>query len=263
MWAKRVWWRGTRTARGNTISEEHPLAGPRGKPTARAVGRATEALQRLDTSDSALAHQFCVSWHNVWDASRQRPRDASASRAACQGECARRRRDVSSHIVTPGSKRRHWIPSPGTRTRSATNCPKPSLFRTPFVVKRGSAMVDEVRRRVQQCQRCATGRKGDPLYGIRRPLQIDTAPTPHRQTIRPAGRETHLGDPDYEVTLAWQCYQKLRHIYHARAERGRDLVNEVIASFSTCRSRKSPPLPHTQAMEERDLGLFRHERRLE
>jgi transposase len=34
--------------------------------------------------------------------------------------------------------------------------------------------------------------------------------------------------------LAWQCYQKLRHIYHANPARGRELVNEVIASFPSC-----------------------------
>ncbi|WP_306637160.1 MULTISPECIES: transposase [Micrococcaceae] len=40
------------------------------------------------------------------------------------------------------------------------------------VVKLGSAMVDEVRRRVQQDTLGRRGRKGDPLYGIRRTLQI-------------------------------------------------------------------------------------------
>jgi len=34
--------------------------------------------------------------------------------------------------------------------------------------------------------------------------------------------------------LAWQCYQKLRNIYHARPEHGRALVAEVIGSFPTC-----------------------------
>ncbi|MEW1856874.1 transposase [Pseudarthrobacter oxydans] len=40
------------------------------------------------------------------------------------------------------------------------------------VVKLGSAMVDEVRRRVQQDTLQHRGRKGDPLYSIRRTLQI-------------------------------------------------------------------------------------------
>jgi hypothetical protein len=42
------------------------------------------------------------------------------------------------------------------------------------------------------------------------------------------------GDSDHEVTLAWQCYQKLRNIYHARPQKGRELVAEVISSFPSC-----------------------------
>ncbi|QYF89904.1 transposase family protein [Arthrobacter sp. PAMC25284] len=44
-----------------TFSEEHPLAGPRTKLTARAVNWATDARQHFDTSASALAHQLGVS----------------------------------------------------------------------------------------------------------------------------------------------------------------------------------------------------------
>jgi transposase len=40
------------------------------------------------------------------------------------------------------------------------------------VVKLGSAMVDGVRRRIQQDTLGHRDRKGDPLYGIRRTLQI-------------------------------------------------------------------------------------------
>ncbi|MGO4188601.1 hypothetical protein [Pseudarthrobacter sp. TAF60_1] len=35
-----------------------------------------------------------------------------------------------------------------------------------------------------------------------------------------------IGDLDHEVALPWQCYQKLRNIYHAKAGTGRELVNE-------------------------------------
>jgi transposase len=101
------------------------------------------------------------------------------------------------------------------------------------VVKLGSAMVDEVRRRVQQDTLGHRGRKGDPLYGIRRTLQIGAEHLSEKQSARLDAKLT-VGDPDHEVTLTWQCYQKLRNIYHARPERGRELVNEVIASFPTC-----------------------------
>ncbi|MET3946369.1 ISL3 family transposase [Arthrobacter sp. AL08] len=104
------------------------------------------------------------------------------------------------------------------------------------VVKLGSAMVDEVRRRVQQDTLGHRGRKGDPLYGIRRTLQIGAEHLTEKQASR-LDAKLSAGDPDHEVTLAWQCYQKLRNIYHARPEHGRALVAEVIASFLTC------PLP--------------------
>ena len=34
--------------------------------------------------------------------------------------------------------------------------------------------------------------------------------------------------------MAWQCYQKLRAVYHARPDQGRRLVAEVLAAFPTC-----------------------------
>jgi transposase len=42
------------------------------------------------------------------------------------------------------------------------------------------------------------------------------------------------GDPDGEVNLAWQCYQQLRSIYHSSAAKGRQIAEQVIASFPTC-----------------------------
>ena len=43
------------------------------------------------------------------------------------------------------------------------------------------------------------------------------------------------GDPDHEVTIAWQCYQQLRSIYHAATPAdGRRIAEKVIASFPTC-----------------------------
>lgn len=79
------------------------------------------------------------------------------------------------------------------------------------VVKLGSAMVDEVRRRVQQDTLGHRGRKGDPLHGIRRTLQIGAEHLTDKQAARLDAKLT-AGDPDHEVTLAWQSYQKLRNI---------------------------------------------------
>lgn len=52
------------------------------------------------------------------------------------------------------------------------------------VVKLGSAMVDEVRRRVQQDTLGHRGRKGDPLYAIRRTLQIGAEHLTDKQSAR-------------------------------------------------------------------------------
>jgi transposase len=101
------------------------------------------------------------------------------------------------------------------------------------VMKLGSAMVDEVRRRVQQDTLGHRGRKGDPLFRVRRTLQIGAEHLTDKQVARLDAKLT-AGDPGHEVTLAWQYYQKLRNIYHARQERGRELAAEVIASFPTC-----------------------------
>jgi transposase len=70
LWAKRIWRCPETDCPRTTFTEEHPLAGPRAKLTARAVTWATDALARFDTSVSALAHQLGVSWHTVWDAVR-------------------------------------------------------------------------------------------------------------------------------------------------------------------------------------------------
>ena len=68
LWSKRVRRCPDPGCPRTTFSEDHPLAGLRAKLTTRAVAWATDALQRFDTSVSALAHQLGVSWHTVWDA---------------------------------------------------------------------------------------------------------------------------------------------------------------------------------------------------
>ena len=77
------------------------------------------------------------------------------------------------------------------------------------------------------------GRKGDPLYGIRRTLQIGAEHLTAKQITR-LNTKLEAGDPHHEVTLAWHCYQKLRAIYHARPETGRRLVAEILAAFPSC-----------------------------
>ena len=101
------------------------------------------------------------------------------------------------------------------------------------VVKLGGQVIDEVRRRVQQDTLGHRGRSGDPLYGIRRTLQIGAEHLTAKQITR-LNAKLVAGDPHHEVTLAWHCYQKLRAVYHARPEAGRRLVAEILGAFPTC-----------------------------
>lgn len=94
-------------------------------------------------------------------------------------------------------------------------------------------MVDDVRRRVQHDTLGHRGRKDDPLYGIRRTLQQGIESLTEKQAAR-LEKKLEAGDPNSEVTIAWHSYQKLRAVYHARPEKGRELITEILASFPSC-----------------------------
>lgn len=74
--------------------------------------------------------------------------------------------------------------------------------------------------------------KGDALYGIRSTCR--SAPNTSARTDVPTGREAQSLGTEPRSHLAWQGYEKLRNISHARPEHGRALVTDVIASFPTC-----------------------------
>jgi transposase len=102
------------------------------------------------------------------------------------------------------------------------------------VVKLGSTVLDEVRRRVQQDTLGRRGLNNDPLYRIRRTLMTGVEHLTDKQKTR---LEEFLpaGDPNGEVHLAWQTYQRLRAIYHASSpQAGRRLAEHVIDTFHTC-----------------------------
>ena len=102
------------------------------------------------------------------------------------------------------------------------------------VVRLGTQVVDEVRRRVQQHTLGHRGHRDDPLYRIRGLLRHGAEHLPPRQLHR---LDTGLaaGDPSWELTVAWQCYQRLRAIYHQNTPTaGRWLAEQVIASLPTC-----------------------------
>jgi transposase len=101
------------------------------------------------------------------------------------------------------------------------------------VVRLGTQVVDEVRRRVQQNTLDRRGHKNDPLYQVRGLLRHGVEHLTDRQQAK-ITRCLEAGDPNGEVNLAWQCYQQLRSIYHATAEHGRKICQKVLDSFPSC-----------------------------
>lgn len=102
------------------------------------------------------------------------------------------------------------------------------------VVRLGSQVVDEVRRRVQQETLRRRGHRDDPLYKVRGLLRHGAENLSPRQQVR---LETglRLGDPHGEVDLAWQCYQQLRSAYRAKLPvEGRRIAIKIIRSWPTC-----------------------------
>ena len=282
-WAKRLWRCPDDDCPATVFTEEHRLAAPRAKLTTRAITWATDALERYDTSVSALAYQLGVAWGTVW--------------AAVKAEAGRRIDDparlagidalgVDEHVWThtglpgtgmvtgivdhtrdstgkvharlldlvpgrSGAVYADWLKGQGPefakRVKVATLDPfrgyanairdeLPEAIQVVdafHIVKLGTGMVDDTRRRVQQATLGHRGRKGDPLYGIRRTLQMGAENLTDKQITR-LDKKLVDGDPNHEVSLAWQCYQKLRAVYHVSAKKGRELVTEIIASFPTC-----------------------------
>lgn len=102
------------------------------------------------------------------------------------------------------------------------------------VVKLGTQAVDEVRRRVQQETLGHRGRKGDPLYRIRRLLQTGIENLTEAQARKI--EEVITADPRHEeVFLAFQCAQELRAAYqHKDLRAGRRIAIKVLESFRSC-----------------------------
>ena len=101
------------------------------------------------------------------------------------------------------------------------------------VVRLGTQVVDEVRRRVQQDTVGHRGHKDDPLYKIRGLLRHGVEHLTDKQQAKITVC-LDAGDPNGEVNLAWQCYQQLRSTYHAGPEQGRTICHKVLASFPSC-----------------------------
>ena len=102
------------------------------------------------------------------------------------------------------------------------------------VVKLGTAVVDEVRRRVQQATTGHRGRKGDPLFGIQTILRAGVENITDKQQTRLA-RAIEADEAHDEVFVAWQWAQDLRAAYRATDfADGRRRAKKVLAAFHTC-----------------------------
>jgi len=118
------------------------------------------------------------------------------------------------------------------------------------VVKLGTQVVDEVRRRVQQDTLGRRGHKDDPRYKIRGLLRRGREHLGERQVAK-LNTCLAAGDPGFEVTIAWLAYQQLRSMYQADTPAtGRPIAEQVIASFPTC------PIPEVARLG-RTLKMWR------
>ena len=101
------------------------------------------------------------------------------------------------------------------------------------MVRLGTQVVDEVRRRVQQDTVGHRGHKDDPLRKIRGLLRHGVEHLTDKQQAKIIAC-LDAGDPNGEVNLAWQRYQQVRSIYHAGAETGRTICQKLLDSFPSC-----------------------------
>jgi transposase len=131
------------------------------------------------------------------------------------------------------------------------------------VVRLGTQVVDEVRRRVQQDTMGHRGHKHDPLYKIRGLLRHGVEHLTERQQAKITAC-LDAGDPNGEVNLTWQCYQQLRSIYHAAPARGtRDRDQGIGQLPQLPYPRGRPARPHPPRLEGSSAGLLRHLRGLQ
>jgi transposase len=102
------------------------------------------------------------------------------------------------------------------------------------VVKLGNTVVDEVRRRVQQQTLEHRGYAGDPLYAVRRLLLRGREHLTDKAATR-LNTALQAGDPDWEVTVAWQAAQRLRAVYHTEdLAEGRRQAAQLLEQLPTC-----------------------------
>ena len=125
------------------------------------------------------------------------------------------------------------------------------------VVKLGTQVVDDVRRRVQQETTGHRGRKGDPLYRVRNILRAGEEHLTDRQHARLHAAFT-ARDENVEVEVAYRCAQQLRSCYHQTTlAAGRAVAEKVLAAFASCPIPEVARLGRTlKQWREAFLGYF-------
>ncbi len=114
-----------------------------------------------------------------------------------------------------------------------TVLPNTTLVVDPFhLIQLANKRLDECRRRVQQEVLGNRGRAGDPLYRIRRLLNM----AKERLTEDANEKLTRLlesGDPNNEVATAWRAKESLRELYTYRdPDLARDHLDALICDFT-------------------------------
>lgn len=144
-------------------------------------------------------------------------------------------------------------PFRGYATALATQLPHATRVLDAFhVVRLGNQMLDEVRRRVQQQTLGHRGHKHDPLFEVRRLLRRGAEHLTDRQAAK-LGAALAAGDPDGQVTLAWQLAQALRSCYRRpQLADGKQQAEALLDTLHTC------PIPEAARLG-RTLASWRPE----
>ena len=110
------------------------------------------------------------------------------------------------------------------------------------VVRLGTKMVDDVRRRVQQDIHGHRGRKNDPLYRVRNILRAGAENLTDRQRARLEQAWT-ADERHVEVEVAYLCSQQVRSVYHQPTHaQGRAVAEKILDSFTSC------PIPEVKRL---------------
>jgi transposase len=121
----------------------------------------------------------------------------------------------------------------GFKTAAAEELPTATEVMDPFhVVQLAGDALDRARQRVQQDTMGSRGRRGDPLYGIRRILHTGRDLLTDRQSARL--EQVFADDVHAQVQVTWAVYQQIVAAYRARNHaEGQRIMAHLIDAIST------------------------------